>query len=101
MAQTDHDLAFTLGLIHAHYRLPQIELSRLISQGEISTILGKPANKIDHTLKILQFGKAVDQIIQNYPKETLEWLQAYLDGLNHYISHTKDLPWDLKLRTLS
>lgn len=97
VAQTDHDLAFTLGLIHAHYRLPQIELSRLISQGEISTILGKPANKIDHTLKILQFGKAVDQIIQNYPKETLEWLQAYLDGLNHYISHTKDLPWDLKL----
>ena len=28
-AQTDSDLAFTIGLVHAHYRLPQMEISNL------------------------------------------------------------------------
>lgn len=96
-AQTDHDLAFTLALLHAHYRLPQIELSRLISRGELSSVMGLPANGIDHTLRILQFGKAADSIIQKFPQETKDWLQAYVDGLNYYITNVKPLPWDTKL----
>jgi len=96
-AQTDHDLAFTLALVHAHYRLPQIEISRLISKGELSSILGFPGQGIDQTLKILQFGKSAKDIIQKYPAETKAWLQAYLDGLNYYIAHTHPLPWDLTL----
>jgi penicillin amidase len=96
-AKTDHDLAFTLALVHAHYRLPQIELSRLISKGELSTVMGFPANGIDQTLRTLQFGKAAEEIIKKFPKETKDWLQAYIDGLNYYIANVKPLPWDAKL----
>ncbi|MCC7460763.1 MAG: penicillin acylase family protein, partial [Proteobacteria bacterium] len=99
-AQTDRDLAVALGLVHAHYRLPQIELSRLIAKGELSKMAGPKANEIDHTLRILQFGKAAKDIISNYPPETLEWLQGYLDGLNHYIEKVDSKPWDLTLMHL-
>lgn len=96
-AQTDRDLAFTLGLLHAHYRLPQIEISRLIAKGQLSSIIGPKANDIDQTLRILQFGKAAHETIHHYPPETREWLKAYLEGLNYYIETVKPLPWDLKL----
>jgi penicillin amidase len=96
-AQTDRDLAVALGLVHAHYRLPQIELSKLIAKGEISTMAGPKANEIDQTLRILQFGKAAKEIIAQYPPETLEWLQGYLEGLNYYIENVHPKPWDLTL----
>lgn len=96
-AETDHDLAFSLALIHAQYRLPQIELSRLIAKGELSTVFGAKAQNVDHTLRILQFGKAADEIIAAYPPETRKWLQDYLDGLNYYIENVKKLPWDFSV----
>lgn len=96
-AQTDRDAAFSLGMVHAHYRLPQIEISRLIAKGELSSVVGPMANDIDQTLRILQFGKAAQDMIRNYPPDTLTWLKGYLDGINHYITHAHPLPWDMKL----
>jgi penicillin amidase len=96
-AQTDRDLAFTLGLVHAHYRLPQIEMSRIIAKGELSSLFGPKATDVDTTLRIIDFGKSAKEIFQSYPASTKEWLQAYLHGLNYYIANTKPLPWDLKV----
>lgn len=99
-AKTDHDLAFALGLLHAKERLPQIELARILSQGNLSSIFGSKAKDADHTLRILEFGKAADQIVAMFPMHTLQWLEAYLQGLNYYIENTKNFPWDLKLMHL-
>ena len=96
-AQTDSDLAFTLGLMHSHLRLPQMEIFRLMARGELSKMLGPIANKMDHTLRIMQFNKVTDQIIQSYSQETKAWLQAYIDGINYYIRNVKELPWDMNL----
>src|SRR4051794_7204947 len=40
-ADTDHDLAVALGLVHAHLRLAQIELMRRLAQGRMSEMIGR------------------------------------------------------------
>ena len=56
-AETDRDLAFTLGMIHAHLRMGQLETLRRIAAGRLSEIAGPFATDIDHTLRILNVGR--------------------------------------------
>ena len=41
-AETDADLAFVLGMVHAHLRLGQMELMRHVSQGRLAELFGPP-----------------------------------------------------------
>jgi penicillin amidase len=57
-AKSDEDLAFALGLVHAHLRLGQMELLRRISQGRLAEMAGPIATDIDRSLRVLNFGRA-------------------------------------------
>jgi penicillin amidase len=82
-AETDRDLAFTLGLVHGHLRGAQIALMKRISQGRLSEMAGPMANDLDHALRILDFGHAAEDVLRNMPEESRAFLQAFVDGLNH------------------
>ncbi|MFB3102625.1 MAG: penicillin acylase family protein, partial [Alphaproteobacteria bacterium] len=73
-AASDDDLAVTLGIVHAHLRLGQMEIARRISQGRIAEMGGPLATDIDHALRILNFGKGIPQTIEMLPPETKRWL---------------------------
>ena len=91
-AEHDTDAAFALGLVHAHLRLGQMEIFRRISQGRISEMGGPLATDIDHGLRILNFGRAAAEITATLPPETRDWLQGFVDGVNHYQRTAKRLP---------
>lgn len=91
-ADNDHDLAFTLGLVHAHLRGAQLTLLRHLSSGRLAEIAGPPAVDIDHALRILDFGHAAEEIEANMPDETRRWVQAFVDGLNHYQEQRSEDP---------
>lgn len=91
-AENDHDLAFTLGLVHAHLRGAQLTLLRHLSSGRLAEIAGPPATDIDHALRILDFGYAAEEIEANLPDETRRWVQAFVDGLNHYQQQRGETP---------
>ncbi|WP_051152155.1 penicillin acylase family protein [Fodinicurvata sediminis] len=91
-ARNDHDLAFTLGLVHAHLRGAQLSLLRHVSSGRLSEIAGPPATEIDHALRILDFGHATGEIEAKLPAETRNWVQAFVDGLNHYQAQRREDP---------
>src|SRR5690242_5219101 len=57
-AQSDHDAAFLLGLVHAHLRLGQMEIMRHIAEGRLAEMGGPLAVDIDQSLRILDLGKA-------------------------------------------
>jgi penicillin amidase len=61
-AENDDDLAFTLGLVHAHLRLGQMEMKWRISQGLIAEMGGPLATDIDHSLRILDVGWVAPEI---------------------------------------
>ena len=91
-AKNDEDLAFALGLVHAHLRLGQMELMRRVSQGRISEMAGPIAVDIDHSLRILNFGRAAAETEKALPPETRVWAEAFVRGINHYQQNVKKLP---------
>lgn len=83
-AGTDHDLALTLGLVHAHLRLAQIRILKLLSQGRASEMAGPVAGDLDQTIRILDVGRASDEIYRHLAPETKAFLDAFVEGLNLY-----------------
>ncbi|MGB1547764.1 MAG: penicillin acylase family protein [Alphaproteobacteria bacterium] len=93
-AKTDADLAFTLGLVHAHLRLGQMEILRRIAYGRIAEMAGPLAVDIDHSLRLLNFARAAPAIEAGLPAETKAWLEAYVRGINHYQASADPLPYE-------
>ncbi|HEX8375588.1 MAG TPA: penicillin acylase family protein, partial [Geminicoccaceae bacterium] len=85
-AETDRDLAFCLGMVHAHLREAQMEFLKLLAQGRLAEFLGPLAVEVDKAIRIVDLGRAVPEIERRMPDETRAWVQAYCDGLNHYWS---------------
>jgi len=91
-AQTDHDLAFTLGLVHAHLRLGQIALAKRIVQGRLSESAGPFTRQIDRLLRTIDFGYAAAGSEAQMSAATHAWMQAFVDGLNWYQQHAARKP---------
>ncbi|MBN1155555.1 penicillin acylase family protein [candidate division KSB1 bacterium] len=96
-AQTDHDAAFLLGMVHAHLRLGQMSLIRRVGQGRFAESAGPLVAKVDQTIRILNFGEAIDSIKMILPDETRKWLSDYKDGINFYQSRNPQRPIEMKL----
>ena len=91
-AETDRDLAFTLGLVHGFLREGQLEVLRKISQGRIAEMAGPAAAGIDEALRRLDYGKASEETFRSMPPETREWLTAYAEGINLAIARAPQAP---------
>ena len=90
--QTDEDVAFALGLVHAHLRLGQLELFRHLAQGRLSEILGVMAVDVDRTIRTLELGSAVASIRDQLPRKTRRWIERFVEGINYIIQHSKKQP---------
>ncbi len=98
-AATDRDAAFALGLVHAHLRLGQMEVMRRISQARISEMAGPipQVADIEHALRILDLGRTSKAVYAAMPADTKAWLDAFVEGVNHYQATAKELPHEYAL----
>jgi penicillin amidase len=97
-AETDHDLAFTLGLVHAHLRLGQLALARRLSMGRMSELAGPfLVPEYDKALRALNVRHAGPAIVEAMPADTKAYLQAFVDGVNFYQRQARDLPPEFAL----
>lgn len=98
-AASDRDAAFTLGLVHAHLRLGQMEVMRRVSQGRIAEIAGPipQLTDIEHALRILDLGKTSKAVYASMPADTKAWLDAFVEGINHYQASATELPHEYAL----
>lgn len=92
VAESDRDLALSLGLFHGYFREAQLEVLRKISQGRIAEMAGPVAAKIDDALRRLDYGKAAEESLAIMDPETREWLEAYVRGINLAISRSPRQP---------
>lgn len=92
-ATTDHDLAFALGLVHAHLRLGQLALAKRLSMGRVSELAGPfLVPEYDKALRALDLRHAGPAIVAAMPADTKAYLQAFVGGLNFYQRQARDLP---------
>lgn len=99
-ASTDADLATTLGLVHAHLRLGQMEMVRRLARGRLAEMIGPVGLDLDHLMRILDIGRAVPKILTSLPADTHDWLKAFVKGINHYLYHAEELPYEFKVLQL-
>lgn len=83
-AEKDEDLAFALGLVHAHLRGGQIELLRRASQGRLAEGMGSQLVPVDHAMRLMNFAGTTPDIIASMPPETVEFLERFAGGLTWY-----------------
>ncbi|MCC6917734.1 MAG: penicillin acylase family protein [Alphaproteobacteria bacterium] len=92
-AKTDHDLAFSLGLVHAHLRLGQLGAIRYLLAGRASELAGPfVVPDFDKAIRALDFRHSAAAMVKAMPERSRAYLQAFVDGLNYYQRQAKDLP---------
>lgn len=91
-AETDRDLAVALGLVHGHLRGAQIALFKRFFYGRLSEMIGPFGRRLDHAIRILDYGHAVEAIERRLPPDTRAWLEGYVDGLNTYQARQRRWP---------
>ena len=96
-AQSDADLAVTLGIVHAHLRLGQMELARHLVRGRISEMGGPLARDLDKSLRVLNFGRGAEATLEIMPADTRAWVDGFVSGVNHYIENVEELPHEYRV----
>ncbi len=100
-AQTDRDLAFALGLVHAHLRLFQIQAAKRLMSGRASESGGPVfVPEVDRALRTLNVRHSAAAMVAAMPAETRAYMQAFVDGVNYYQRQMKELPPEFGLLAL-
>jgi len=96
-AETDHDVFYALGFVHAQDRLWQMELNRRIGAGRLAEIFGKRALKADRYLRTVGFRARSADALANLDPEWMWLLEAYCEGVNAYLATDPELPPEFAL----
>ncbi|GAC1591712.1 MAG: penicillin acylase family protein [Ginsengibacter sp.] len=100
-AQNEHDLFFTQGYCAAKDRLFQFEIWRRQATGTVAEILGEKELTRDIGTRLFKFRGNLNSELQHYHHNGIQIINAYVDGVNQYITtilKTPDqLPIEFKL----
>ena len=88
-ARHQEDVYRALGYLHAQDRLFQMELLRRTAAGQLSEVLGADLVDTDRFFRTLRIGRFADEYVNTTLSSSdplmLAALQAYLDGVNHFV----------------
>ena len=95
--QNDLDFSHALGKIHATDRGMQMVLLRIIASGRICELLqdSEESLTIDVFMRKHSFFFESKKEVSNMSSQSLDYLQAYCDGVNEALK--KRSPWEFKL----
>lgn len=85
-AFTRRDMFRAFGFAHARDRLFQMEMSRRVSQGRLSEILGEAALNVDRMFRIYGFRRMAEEDLKHMHPEFYSVMSSYLSGVNLFIS---------------
>ena len=91
---TKLDAFYGLGYAHAQDRLWQMEFQRRVGMGRLSEVFGQATVSTDRFLRTLGTGRAAKSAWDALPAETKTAIDAYVAGVNAFISthHGAELP---------
>jgi penicillin amidase len=91
-ANNEHDLFFTQGYCAAKDRLFQFEIWRRQATGTVAEILGERELKRDIGTRLFKFRGDLKKELQHYHPQGQAIIQAYVDGVNAYITEVNAKP---------
>lgn len=91
VGETETDVTFVQGYLHARDRFFQMDYLRRIASGTLAELLGQPALSNDITLRTLGLRRSAWATFAEINVTEKAWLKSYADGVNHYLA-TQPLP---------
>ena len=88
-AESEHDLMFAFGYVHAQDRLWQMDLARRIGEGRLSELIGSTTLPFDKMFRIVGIRRIAEQLEYHLTPESRRRLQSYADGVNAFIGTRK------------
>jgi penicillin amidase len=85
-AQSDHDLYFAQGFVHAQDRLWQMEVHRRLACGRLSELFGELSLDTDRAARTFGFARLGRADWAQANPEVRDTLTAYAEGINAYLS---------------
>lgn len=96
-SKTAPDGYFALGYLHASDRLFQMDMSRRMSQGRLSELLGTVTLELDKKQKRIGHNRIAAQALVTLDETYRQRLQAYADGVNGYAKTAGAPPFEYLL----
>ncbi len=99
-AATDDDLFWTIGYLHARFRLTEMDLARRVSEGLLSEVLGPQTLDADRFQNMLGLERTAEAKWQAMPAGNRQVLLAYTQGVNTRLKEEEQngtLPFFFKL----
>ena len=95
-AQSEEDLFFAQGYVHAQDRLFQMDILRRVGAGRVSEISGPSGLAMDRFARFFGWPLAAKAQVDNVNGEVVGVLEAYCSGVNAFIAQGR-LPVEFKL----
>lgn len=99
-AETEQDLYYALGYVHAQDRLWQMTLSQIMAEGRFAEFFGNDEELInlDKYQRTLGFWKIAEQLVDTLNQKERQVLNAYSNGVNAFVDGNKNrLPVEFSL----
>lgn len=97
-AKDNYSLFFVQGYVQAQDRLWQMEMNRIIGNGELSKYFGNGFVELDYYMRTIGLKRVAESSYGLLNEETKENLNAYVDGVNAYLEkNEKSLPVEFKV----
>lgn len=86
VADTDHDLFFAQGYVHAQDRFWEMDFRRHVTSGRVAELFGESQLGADAFLRTLGWREIAEQEVAALEPDVLANYQAYADGVNAYLA---------------
>ncbi|WP_246456010.1 penicillin acylase family protein [Nocardioides mesophilus] len=84
-ADTSHDLFYAQGFVQAQDRFYEMDVRRHITAGRLAELLGEDALETDKYIRTMGWRRVAEQELSLLSPQTIDYLEAYSDGVNAYI----------------
>lgn len=92
VGETEGDVNFVRGFLHARDRLFQMDYLRRVASGTLGELLGPAALDSDVQLRTLGLRRGALATWRQMSQDEKDWVKAYADGVNAFLAATDQLP---------
>ncbi|MGR0318249.1 penicillin acylase family protein [Agromyces sp. ZXT2-3] len=101
VAETDHDLLFAQGYVHAQDRFWEMDFRRHVTAGRVAELFGESQVATDAFIRTLDWRGIAEQEFEGLDEESRALYEAYADGVNAYLAERSGVELSLEYGVLA
>ncbi|WP_324613640.1 penicillin acylase family protein [Agromyces kandeliae] len=101
VAETDHDLLFAQGYVHAQDRFWEMDFRRHVTAGRVAELFGESQVATDAFIRTLDWRGIAEQEFELLDEPSRALYEAYADGVNAYLSERSGVELSLEYGVLA